>query len=878
MGTLKRKVFLFAFMEDEEKKDLGEMISHLKGVARINENMYVSDCTHVVVPDELDTTEKWCPKMLGALGSGNKFIVKSSFIKESFLRCQFLNEADYLPAVIKLNVQRIQVSGRPFKNYKCIVILSMPRRQAELKSILRDSGATVFNWTISDLRFKSSQEVAPLQYVFSDLKLTNNRRFEEFLTMRAKQNHNIKVLSYYMIYKVITSPPLDAEERRLLEIQFDVKNKVFMERLHGKQMVSATIDIDTAPRPETIRQVKQPPPEITLDSSDEEPDDEVQALPGPKHDDIEILDAPKIKKDDKPLPKFDAPKIKKEDKPLPKYAPAMIYKIKKEEKPSFSKYSPAMIQPPMKRPKREQMTEDIEYVFDKKPEVISLDSSDEETEVVTLTQTTSQLSSENPLNGKWDNETEISLQTNDTEKTVIEDVGASLPMENSLQTNDLMIEDTETLSCEKTVTENDDASQPESDEPMSEGNDETSTTDDNSANEKDTGPTCSSTLGALNIDRSVALPQQSDSDSEPEESEPLVPISKPKTPQKTKRVLEEIDMFQTAATSEASSDNEMDVDKSSLSPFAPEDLTPALMNKYIDTHMRSGWDVCDGRVKTPKFDLVKECKTFKRKDNKYFDARLENPISAPICKDDLETILGLDEDDKDKNSLSMLANELEISNSLLSSRHFLPAPLLSKLLTNLRQRTKSSKQASPGLALIQHQFLEILWLQLRLHPLKTNMVQRQLYKDLFEGNLPKFVHGLVEDILAQRKHFYIDLLNFVVDVLTKDISYWRDYEIKKERPLVSAYISYMQNKTSSEKGIGPMGQLLTDLSTCDKIPYVQELLLRVFSMAAAYWSCKDKDNLKSKDCIQRTIANKYLKYMVKDEEITMKVGEFFNSL
>ena len=58
-STSKRKVFLFAFVNEisqDEKTKLDRIVKSLGAISRINEDMYVSDSTHIVIPDKI--TEK----------------------------------------------------------------------------------------------------------------------------------------------------------------------------------------------------------------------------------------------------------------------------------------------------------------------------------------------------------------------------------------------------------------------------------------------------------------------------------------------------------------------------------------------------------------------------------------------------------------------------------------------------------------------------------------------------------------------------------------------------------------------------------------------------------------------------------------------------
>ena len=95
----KEKVFLFAFnMPQDEKEKLDKIVRKLGGISRVHEDMYVSDATHVVIPD--DTVHKWCPKLMGAL-AGGKTVVRVAYLIESDKAGTFLEEAKFVPNYVE---------------------------------------------------------------------------------------------------------------------------------------------------------------------------------------------------------------------------------------------------------------------------------------------------------------------------------------------------------------------------------------------------------------------------------------------------------------------------------------------------------------------------------------------------------------------------------------------------------------------------------------------------------------------------------------------------------------------------------------------------------------------------------------------------------
>ena len=112
-----------------------------------------------------------------------------------------------------------------------IVIINNPRRQAELKVILRDGGAKVENWGISDLKHKPLFETQKLNIIYTDTY--QEQALNEFVD-RVGPNGTLKVLSYFCIFKTITMPVVGKEKREAMEAQFNVKNTELMRRLHPK--------------------------------------------------------------------------------------------------------------------------------------------------------------------------------------------------------------------------------------------------------------------------------------------------------------------------------------------------------------------------------------------------------------------------------------------------------------------------------------------------------------------------------------------------------------------------------------------------------------------------------------------------------------------
>ena len=103
-----KKVFLFSFVNEltwEGKSRLDKGIKKLGGISKLNEDMYVSDATHILVPDKVD--QKWCPKIFGALASG-KFVVNTSYIEKSLEAGKFLDEVKFRPVFVDHIVEHVK--------------------------------------------------------------------------------------------------------------------------------------------------------------------------------------------------------------------------------------------------------------------------------------------------------------------------------------------------------------------------------------------------------------------------------------------------------------------------------------------------------------------------------------------------------------------------------------------------------------------------------------------------------------------------------------------------------------------------------------------------------------------------------------------------
>ena len=263
----RKLVFLFAFsnkLSDTEKLKYQKIVTSLGGEARVQEDMYVSDATHVIVPN---TKQEWCPKIIGAL-AGCKDVLTTDYLIQCAQANQLLPITDrFIPSYLRGLTANFKENGKPFKGLKALVVVKSHRRQTELKIILRDGGATVHNWTLSDIGCKPIDDLAKIDIVYTDDVLSAYPALQKFYDDRKDSGKPLKVSSYFGLFKVVQSGPKNVQEREAIASQFDVSNLTLMAKLHPNIKLSLARQDFNAPK----RQAKDIC--ITIASSDEEDDD-----------------------------------------------------------------------------------------------------------------------------------------------------------------------------------------------------------------------------------------------------------------------------------------------------------------------------------------------------------------------------------------------------------------------------------------------------------------------------------------------------------------------------------------------------------------------------------------------------------------------------
>ena len=119
----RKLVFLFAFsnkLSDTEKLKYQKIVTSLGGVARVQEDMYVSDTTHVIVPN---TKQEWCPKIIGAL-AGCKHVLTTDYLIQCAQADQLLPITDrFIPSYLRGLTANFKENGKPFKGLKVLVVV-----------------------------------------------------------------------------------------------------------------------------------------------------------------------------------------------------------------------------------------------------------------------------------------------------------------------------------------------------------------------------------------------------------------------------------------------------------------------------------------------------------------------------------------------------------------------------------------------------------------------------------------------------------------------------------------------------------------------------------------------------------------------------------
>ena len=129
----------------------------------------------------------------------------------------------------------------------------------ELKTMVRDSGGNVLNWSCKDLALKRDEDIQvflnyilnsepkmkicflmpflfllqKIQVIYTDLSdvILNDPNYKKFFHKRNNLGRPVEVKSYYCIFKLLSTYPRE-NDRKFFEKTFDIGNQIYMDKLH----------------------------------------------------------------------------------------------------------------------------------------------------------------------------------------------------------------------------------------------------------------------------------------------------------------------------------------------------------------------------------------------------------------------------------------------------------------------------------------------------------------------------------------------------------------------------------------------------------------------------------------------------------------------
>ena len=104
-----------------------------------------------------------------------------------------------------------------------MVLVKDFKKQMELKSLVRDSGGNILNWTCKDLGLKRDEDLLKINVIYTDLSddVLEDLNFKKFIKKRESLGNAVIVRSYYCIYKLLKDYPRD-KDREYFEKYYDV--------------------------------------------------------------------------------------------------------------------------------------------------------------------------------------------------------------------------------------------------------------------------------------------------------------------------------------------------------------------------------------------------------------------------------------------------------------------------------------------------------------------------------------------------------------------------------------------------------------------------------------------------------------------------------
>ena len=158
----------------------------------------------------------------------------------------------------------------------------------ELKNMIRDAGANIFNWSCRDLALKRDLDLLKVDTIYTDVSelIMNDPDFKKFVVRRKELDKPVVMKSYMVIFKVLTTLTKDENMRATIDRIYDINveepqnQSDNINRIHPPQLrrnFKVTADHKKVLHP--VRRKKQEPQEIVIgDSSSDSDIDEIEIV------------------------------------------------------------------------------------------------------------------------------------------------------------------------------------------------------------------------------------------------------------------------------------------------------------------------------------------------------------------------------------------------------------------------------------------------------------------------------------------------------------------------------------------------------------------------------------------------------------------------
>ena len=327
----------------------------------IFKNVYISKNPNSNWNPSSNWNSKWTSIVTGAIGSGKQVVIEN-YIQVSYKAKKFVNEDPYVPAPIRPFQKEFLENEKKFQNHNVAVLLGNVRKQMELKNMIRDAGANLFNWSCRDLALKRDLDILKVDTIYTDVSelIMNDPDFKNFVARRKELGKPVVMKSFMVIFKVLTTCYPDEKMRATIDRIYDInveepqKQSVNIDRIHPPQLrrnFKVTADHKRILLP--VRRKKQEPQEIVIgDSSSESDNDEIEII-GMKAGSHTIINLSSSDDDDEVQDKGAEKKQKEENfKKMEQQQPPSTDAGKQPQMQNAQNYKrPDPTSPPPKRPR-----------------------------------------------------------------------------------------------------------------------------------------------------------------------------------------------------------------------------------------------------------------------------------------------------------------------------------------------------------------------------------------------------------------------------------------------------------------------------------------------------------------------------------------------